>query len=34
MIHAVAIGLLLNVGLRPGYEVTNEPFRWATSSPA
>jgi rod shape determining protein RodA len=26
--HAVAIGLLLNVGLRPGYEVTNEPFRW------
>ena len=26
--HALAIGLLLNVGLRPGYEVTNEPFRW------
>ncbi len=26
--HAVAVGLLLNVGLRPGYEVTNEPFRW------
>ncbi len=26
---AVALGLLLNVGLRPGYEVTNEPFRWA-----
>ncbi len=26
--HAVALGLLLNVGLRPGYEVTNEPFRW------
>ena len=26
--HAVAIGLLLNVGLRPGYEVSNEPFRW------
>ena len=26
--HAVAIGLLLNVGLRPGYEVTNEPFRY------
>jgi cell division protein FtsW (lipid II flippase) len=28
--HAVALGLLLNVGLRPGYEVTNEPFRWVT----
>ena len=26
--HALAIGLLLNIGLRPGYEVTNEPFRW------
>ena len=26
--HATAIGLLLNVGLRPGYEVSNEPFRW------
>ena len=26
--HGVAIGLLLNVGLRPGYEVSNEPFRW------
>ena len=26
--NAVALGLLLNVGLRPGYEVTNEPFRW------
>jgi cell division protein FtsW (lipid II flippase) len=25
---ALAIGLLLNVGLRPGYEVTNEPFRF------
>lgn len=32
--HAVAVGLLLNVGLRPGYEVTNEPFRFTTSSPA
>lgn len=28
MTHAVALGLLLNVGLRPGYEVSNEPFRW------
>jgi rod shape determining protein RodA len=27
--HAMALGLLLNVGLRPGYEVTNEPFRWS-----
>jgi rod shape determining protein RodA len=26
--HAVALGLLLNVGLRPGYEMANEPFRW------
>ncbi len=26
--HTVALGLLLNVGLRPGYEVTNEPFRY------
>ncbi|MEE8452363.1 MAG: FtsW/RodA/SpoVE family cell cycle protein [Thermoguttaceae bacterium] len=25
--HSIAIGLLLNIGLRPGYEVTNEPFR-------
>ena len=27
--EAVALGLLVNVGLRPGYEVTNEPFRWS-----
>lgn len=27
--HAAALGLLLNVGLRPGYELTNEPFRWS-----
>lgn len=26
--HAAALGLLLNVGLRPGYELTNEPFRY------
>lgn len=25
---AIALGLLLNVGLRPGYEMTPEPFRW------
>ena len=27
--HAMALGLLLNIGLRPGYEVTAEPFRYA-----
>ena len=27
--HAAALGLLLNVGLRPGYEMANEPFRFA-----
>ncbi|WLD10550.1 FtsW/RodA/SpoVE family cell cycle protein [Planctellipticum variicoloris] len=26
---AVALGLLINVGLRPGYEVTPDPFRFA-----
>jgi cell division protein FtsW (lipid II flippase) len=26
--HAVALGLLLNVGMRPGYELSNEPFRY------
>ena len=26
--HAMALGLLLNIGLRPGYEVTKEPFRF------
>lgn len=26
--HAIGLGLLLNVGLRPGYEVANEPFRY------
>jgi len=26
--HALAVGLLLNVGRRPGYEVSNEPFRY------
>jgi rod shape determining protein RodA len=30
--HAFAIGLLLNVGLRPGYEVVNEPFRYVEST--
>jgi rod shape determining protein RodA len=29
LVHAIAIGLLINVALRPGYEVANEPFRWA-----
>lgn len=26
--NALAIGLLLNVGMRPGYDVSPEPFRW------
>ena len=26
--NSLALGLVLNVGLRPGYEVTNEPFRF------
>ncbi len=26
--NCLALGLLLNIGLRPGYEVTNEPFRF------
>lgn len=28
LVHAAAIGLLLNIGMRPGYEVTKEPFRY------
>ena len=31
LVHCVALGLVLNVALRPGYEVTNEPFRYRTS---
>ncbi len=31
LVHALAIGLLMNIGLRPGYEVTNEPFRFVVS---
>jgi len=30
--HGIALGLLLNVGLRPGYEVTREPFTYAVES--
>ncbi|MBN1910534.1 MAG: FtsW/RodA/SpoVE family cell cycle protein [Pirellulales bacterium] len=26
--HALMLGLVLNVGLRPGYEMANEPFRY------
>jgi rod shape determining protein RodA len=26
--NAIALGLVLNIGLRPGYEMTNEPFRF------
>ncbi len=28
LVHALALGLLLNIGLRPGYEMSNEPFRY------
>ena len=28
LMHLVAIGLLLNIAMRPGYEVTREPFRF------
>ena len=27
--HALALGLVMNVGMRPGYEMTREPFRWS-----
>jgi cell division protein FtsW (lipid II flippase) len=27
--NSLALGLVLNIGLRPGYEVANEPFRFA-----
>ncbi len=30
--HCLALGLVLNVALRPGYEVTNEPFRYRVSA--
>jgi rod shape determining protein RodA len=30
--HALAVGLLANIAMRPGYEVTREPFRFATAS--
>jgi len=29
--QGLLLGLLLNIGLRPGYEVTNEPFRYAVN---
>jgi rod shape determining protein RodA len=28
LVHGLALGLVLNVALRPGYEMTNEPFRY------
>jgi cell division protein FtsW (lipid II flippase) len=31
--HALALGLVMNVSLRPGYEVTAEPFRRVVSVP-
>jgi rod shape determining protein RodA len=30
--QGLVLGLLLNIGLRPGYEMTNEPFRYAPAS--
>lgn len=32
LVHALAIGLLLNVGMCPGYEMSNEPFRFVVDS--
>jgi rod shape-determining protein RodA len=32
MTTCVAIGLLLNIGIRPGYEMTPEPFRFAAET--
>lgn len=32
LVHALALGLLLNVGLRPGYEMSNEPFRYVVGT--
>ena len=29
---AIALGLLINVAIRPGYEVTAEPFRFAAGT--
>lgn len=30
--HAMAVGILLNVGMRPGYELNNEPFRFVEAA--
>lgn len=30
--HLLALGMVLNVGLRPGYEVTREPFRFVAGA--
>ncbi|HVC97132.1 MAG TPA: FtsW/RodA/SpoVE family cell cycle protein, partial [Pirellulales bacterium] len=32
--HSLALGLVLNIGLRPGYEVAGEPFRFSGRSRA
>ena len=32
--HAIGLGLLLNVGARPGYEVGPEPFRYRIEAAA
>ncbi len=31
LVHCLALGLVLNVALRQGYEMTNEPFRYRTA---
>jgi rod shape determining protein RodA len=30
--HAIALGLIVNIALRPGYDVAGEPFRYAVAS--
>jgi cell division protein FtsW (lipid II flippase) len=32
LMTAVALGLLINIGIRPGYELTPDPFRFKTAS--
>lgn len=34
LLTSIGIGLLINVGMRPGYEVTGDPFRWRTATAA
>ena len=32
LMTAISIGLLLNIGMRPGYEVSSDPFRWRAAA--